>query len=249
MVEVTRMVEQPDRFIVNAELTPRKNVAELVKRPEAARQSDEGLTPIRHSRFALVHALDDLELRQSIVGDLGACQSARYDANDVAAGFQRCIGEYAHQSDSPAAVHYSISRSNDGLGDVAHHRRQGVVRSQAAAAENANTPLHRARRWAVEHYAPAESGRMPRDRRLQPRPAAPDDGVIRVMRMRRRASTVSVVTGLRTTEMDEVAKLLKRHCGTGGTAKNGAVEIQGDHREKIAAWFAAQGRSVKLAGG
>ena len=37
--------------------------------------------------------------------------------------------------------------------------------------------------------------------------AAPD-GVIRVMRMRRRASTVSVVTGLRTTELDEVAKLL-----------------------------------------
>jgi translation initiation factor 1 len=90
---------------------------------------------------------------------------------------------------------------------------------------------------------------MPRDHRFQHRPAAPDDGVIRVMRMRRRASTVSVVTGLRTTELDEVAKLLKRHCGTGGTAKNGSVEIQGDHREKIAAWFAAQGRAVKLAGG
>jgi translation initiation factor 1 len=49
--------------------------------------------------------------------------------------------------------------------------------------------------------------------------------------------------------VDDVAKNLKRHCGTGGTAKNGAVEIQGDHREKIVAWFAAQGRAVKLAGG
>jgi translation initiation factor 1 len=49
--------------------------------------------------------------------------------------------------------------------------------------------------------------------------------------------------------VDDVAKNLKRHCGTGGTAKNGAVEIQGDHREKIAARFAAQGRAVKLAGG
>ena len=77
----------------------------------------------------------------------------------------------------------------------------------------------------------------------------PDDGVVRIMRVRRRASTVSVVTGLQQRELDEVAKSLKRHCGTGGTAKNGTVEIQGDHREKIAAWFAAQGRAVKLAGG
>jgi len=81
------------------------------------------------------------------------------------------------------------------------------------------------------------------------RPGIPDDGVVRIMRIRRRASTVSVVTGLQPRELDDVAKSLKRHCGTGGTAKNGTVEIQGDHREKIAAWFAAQGRTVKLAGG
>ena len=88
----------------------------------------------------------------------------------------------------------------------------------------------------------------PRDR-FERRPAVPDDGVVRIMRVRRRASTVSVVTGLKPPEIDDVAKVLKRHCGTGGTAKNGIVEIQGDHREKIAAWFAAQGRAVKLAGG
>jgi translation initiation factor 1 len=80
-------------------------------------------------------------------------------------------------------------------------------------------------------------------------PMVPDDGIVRIMRVRRRASTVSVIIGLKPPEVDDVAKSLKRHCGTGGTAKNGAVEIQGDHREKIAAWFAAQGRAVKLAGG
>jgi len=85
-------------------------------------------------------------------------------------------------------------------------------------------------------------------RNSQHRPP-PDDGVVRVMRVRRRASTVSVVTGLRAPELEEIATMLKRYCGTGGTAKNGAVEIQGDHREKIAAWFVAQGRAVKLAGG
>ncbi|MHB8145968.1 MAG: stress response translation initiation inhibitor YciH [Vulcanimicrobiaceae bacterium] len=81
------------------------------------------------------------------------------------------------------------------------------------------------------------------------KPLPPQDGVIRIARERRRASTVSLVHGLNEREIADVAKALKRHCGTGGTTKNGTIEIQGDHREKIAAWFAAQGRKAKLAGG
>ena len=87
-----------------------------------------------------------------------------------------------------------------------------------------------------------------RDARPQLR-SLPDDGVIRILRERRRASTVSVVAGLNSAELDGVAKSLKQLCGTGGTAKNGVVEIQGDHRERIAQWLAAQGHRVKLAGG
>ncbi|HTZ54731.1 MAG TPA: hypothetical protein VMB20_06675 [Candidatus Acidoferrum sp.] len=82
-----------------------------------------------------------------------------------------------------------------------------------------------------------------------PKPAMPADGVIRVARERRRASVVSLVHGLRPHETDEIAKALKRHCGTGGTSKDGIVEIQGDHRERIVAWFLAQGRKAKVAGG
>lgn len=77
----------------------------------------------------------------------------------------------------------------------------------------------------------------------------PADGVIRVARERRRASSVTLVHGLGESETAEIAKALKRLCGTGGTSKNGIVEIQGDHREKIVAWFAAQGRKAKVAGG
>ena len=82
-----------------------------------------------------------------------------------------------------------------------------------------------------------------------PKPPMPADGVIRIARERRRASVVSIVHGLSEREAGEVAKLLKRHCGTGGTCKDGVVEIQGDHRERIVAWFTAQGRKAKLAGG
>jgi translation initiation factor 1 len=60
---------------------------------------------------------------------------------------------------------------------------------------------------------------------------------------------VTVITGLAERELAETAKSLKRLCGTGGTAKNGVVEIQGDHRDKIVAFLAGQGRTVKKAGG
>lgn len=79
--------------------------------------------------------------------------------------------------------------------------------------------------------------------------AMPNDGVIRVARERRRASMVSLVHGVAPGEIDAVSKALKKHCGTGGTAKQGVIEIQGDHREKIVAWFAAQGKKAKIAGG
>jgi len=79
--------------------------------------------------------------------------------------------------------------------------------------------------------------------------ALPDDGVIRVARERRRASSVTIVYGLGASEIDAVGKTLRRLCGTGGTTKNGVVELQGDHRETIVAHFTEAGRRVKKAGG
>jgi translation initiation factor 1 len=82
-------------------------------------------------------------------------------------------------------------------------------------------------------------------------PVLPQDGVVRIFREKgqRGGKTVTVVRGLPRRDVDAVAKDLKRHCGAGGAAKDGAVEIQGDHREKIAARLTAQGYQVKLAGG
>jgi translation initiation factor 1 len=82
-------------------------------------------------------------------------------------------------------------------------------------------------------------------------PELPRDGIVRIFRGKggRGGKAVSVVRGLPPRELDTVAKDLKKHCGSGGTVKDGAVEIQGDHREKIAARLSAQGYVVKLAGG
>ena len=79
--------------------------------------------------------------------------------------------------------------------------------------------------------------------------SAPDDGIVRVFRERRRASAVTVVTGLTGSELHAVGADLRRRCATGGTAKNGIVELQGDHRAAVIAYFEAAGRRVKSAGG
>jgi translation initiation factor 1 len=92
-------------------------------------------------------------------------------------------------------------------------------------------------------------GRKPADQSRGPE--LPRDGVVRIFREkgRRGGKTVTVVRGLPPRDVAAVAKDLKRHCGAGGAAKDGAVEIQGDHREKVAARLTAQGYVVKLAGG
>ena len=46
-----------------------------------------------------------------------------------------------------------------------------------------------------------------------------------------------------------MAKRLKQDCGTGGTIKDGMIEIQGEHREKIADVLRKLGYKVKIAGG
>ncbi len=46
-----------------------------------------------------------------------------------------------------------------------------------------------------------------------------------------------------------LAKKLKQECGTGGTIKEGVIEIQGEHREQIAEVLRKLGYKVKIAGG
>jgi len=79
------------------------------------------------------------------------------------------------------------------------------------------------------------------------------DGIVRIRREvgGRGGKTVTVVTGL---ALDPVAlaalsKRLKSACGTGGTVKGGVLELQGDHREQLAALLAGEGFRSKLAGG
>ncbi len=80
--------------------------------------------------------------------------------------------------------------------------------------------------------------------------AVPSDGIVRISRTSsgRKGKTVTLITGVPATETAELVRELKRMCGSGGAVKDGVVEIQGDHRDKIASHLTARYR-VKLAGG
>lgn len=67
----------------------------------------------------------------------------------------------------------------------------------------------------------------------------------------RGGKVVSVVKNLILTEEDlkALAKKLKQECGTGGTVKDGMIEIQGENRQKMAVVLQKLGYKVKIAGG
>lgn len=79
------------------------------------------------------------------------------------------------------------------------------------------------------------------------------DGIVRVQRESkgRGGKTVSVVTGipLDAAGLKLLAGELKKRCGTGGTLKDGVIEIQGDHRDLLVAELERRGYKVKRAGG
>jgi len=79
------------------------------------------------------------------------------------------------------------------------------------------------------------------------------DGVARVRREKsgRRGKTVTSVDGLPLPpdELRELATALKRFCGSGGSVKDGVIEIQGDHRDAVLGELERRGLKAKRAGG
>ena len=79
------------------------------------------------------------------------------------------------------------------------------------------------------------------------------DGIVRVSRSTagRKGKGVTIITGvpLQDKKLKELAKKLKQKCGSGGTVKDGIIEIQGEHRDMLVEELQKQGWTVKKAGG
>ena len=104
-------------------------------------------------------------------------------------------------------------------------------------------------RGVVLRNAPRPAARAPAH------PAAAPSAATRVRVGRevagRGGKAVTVITGLRwdAAQLDELAARLKRLCGAGGAVKDGRIEIQGDHRDRLVAELCRLGLAAKRSGG
>ncbi|MDP3170372.1 MAG: translation initiation factor Sui1 [Polaromonas sp.] len=87
----------------------------------------------------------------------------------------------------------------------------------------------------------------------QAKTAPPSDGIVRVSRETkgRGGKSVTVVKGVPLAEpaLVQLGKQLKAACGSGGTVKDGVIEVQGDHLVNLIELLKKQGFTVKQAGG
>ena len=98
-----------------------------------------------------------------------------------------------------------------------------------------------------------ESGRVKQNGPTQKTAIQKSDGFVRLRRevKGRGGGTVIVISGipLSVSETKELAGVLKKKCGCGGTVKEGRIEIQGDHRDVIVAELIKLGVPAKKSGG
>src|SRR3954471_22428901 len=93
---------------------------------------------------------------------------------------------------------------------------------------------------------PAEAAPLPKRKKSR--------GRVDIIRQKagRGGKTVTVVTnfvGIGLPEKERLAREMQRSCGTGGTVKDGRIEIQGDKRQEVAMILEKAGFSPVFAGG
>ena len=93
--------------------------------------------------------------------------------------------------------------------------------------------------------------RKPRDQKLKARMAAGGRVKVRRETAGRRGKAVTTVSDVPLDDagLRELAGRLKKRCGVGGSAKDGVIELQGDHRDTVVEVLRAEGYDVVLAGG
>lgn len=93
--------------------------------------------------------------------------------------------------------------------------------------------------------------RRARDPKLTERRADGNRVTVRREVAGRRGKAVTTISGVPVDDagLKDLAGKLKRRCGVGGSAKDGVIELQGDHRDVVVEMLRAEGYVPVLAGG
>jgi translation initiation factor 1 len=96
----------------------------------------------------------------------------------------------------------------------------------------------------------SDEGDLRRARRPEPRPERRTGGRVKVRRETagRRGKAVTTISGVPLDDdgLRALAARLKKRCGVGGSAKDGVIELQGDHRDAVVALLRAEGYDAVL---
>lgn len=123
---------------------------------------------------------------------------------------------------------------------------------RAAPSSSGSNPF---RAWREQHAPAAETTPAPASEPSPPTPEKPRDrGRVDVIRQtaHRGGKAVTVITNFRATsdaELRELASRLRKACGTGGTVKDGSIEIQGEKRDAVKRLLEEAGYKPVFAGG
>ena len=108
---------------------------------------------------------------------------------------------------------------------------------------------------SIEGLPPGPADSPPgADQKTESKPARKNRGRVDIVRQKagRGGKTVTVVKnfiGIGLPEKEQLAKAMQKACGTGGTVKNGQIEIQGDKRAQVAEILTQAGFRPVFAGG
>jgi translation initiation factor 1 len=105
-----------------------------------------------------------------------------------------------------------------------------------------------------EQFPAAQSSPAGSGQRAEAKLARKSRGRVDIIRQKagRGGKTVTVIkgfVGIGLPEKEQLAKTMQKACGTGGTVKNGQIEIQGDKRAEVARILSAANFRPVLAGG
>lgn len=96
-----------------------------------------------------------------------------------------------------------------------------------------------------------DKGRIRQEPDATPKVKADGTTLIKRETKGRKGKGVSLIEGLNLEPeaLKKLTKQLKQLCGTGGTLKDGVIEIQGDHRDKLLTFLVEKGIKAKKSGG